>query len=144
VNARFSLPTGIAVDQEGYIYVSDTDNNNIRKITPSGTVSTWAGSTTTAEGFTNGIGASATFSEPEGLAIDVDGTLYVADNSEAIRQITQDQHVTTLAGGCFHWQDGPAAQACFHDPIGVAVDTSGAIYVADRGNESIRKIALTP
>ncbi|GAB3252854.1 hypothetical protein GCM10027296_19590 [Chitinimonas naiadis] len=138
--ARFADPYGVAVDASGNLYVADAGNNNlIRKIGRDGVTSTLAGS---HEGFVNGAGRAAAFNTPSGLAIDVAGNLYVADTgNHAIRKVTPDGLVSTLAGtGIAGFQDGPAAQAQFNGPIGVAVDKTGKVYVADTYNDRIRMI----
>jgi|GEM_PF-5727787 len=140
-SASFNAPMGIALDQQGNLYVADSDNNAIRKITPSGTVSTWAGSPTDAPGFANGTRTAATFNQPWSLTFDTAGNLYVGDaGNSAVRMITPAGVVSTLAGtGSQGHTDGPAAQAEFWETIGLAVDVNGAVYVAD--GYTIRKIA---
>jgi streptogramin lyase len=138
--ARFSDPWGIAIDARGNVYIADAGNaNRIRKIAADGTVSTLAGE---HEGFKDGLGAAAEFNTPSGLVLDAAGNLYVADTgNHAIRKITPQGAVTTLAGtGTAGWSDGPAAQAQFNAPIGVAVDKNGKVYVADTYNDRIRAI----
>ncbi|MFT3791024.1 MAG: NHL repeat-containing protein [Rudaea sp.] len=138
--ARWSDPWGIAVDARGNVYVADAGNaNRIRRIAADGSVSTLAGG---GEGFKDGSGAAAEFNTPSGLALDAAGNLYVADTgNHAIRKITPQGAVTTLAGtGTAGYRDGPAAQAQFDAPIGVAVDRSGKVYVADTYNDRIRAI----
>ncbi|HMH20175.1 MAG TPA: hypothetical protein VK563_00295 [Puia sp.] len=139
-SARFNSPGGIAVDTIGNIYVADTNNHRIRKISPSGLVSTLAGNG--MEGFANGPGIFAQFSSPSGVAVDLSGTLYVADgNNHRIRMITLAEGVTTLAGsGIMGFAEGAGAQASFNTPAGVAVDATGNVYVADRSNFRIRTI----
>lgn len=139
--ARFSDPFGVAVDARGSVYVADAgDNNRIRKITPEGLVTTFAGGA--AEGFIDGAGATAAFHTPSALAIDRRGNLYVADTgNNAVRQITPEGVVTTLAGdGGAGDRDGPARAAQFNAPLGVAVDVHGNVYVADTYNDRIRQI----
>ena len=143
--AKFWSPSGVAVDTAGNVYVADTNNNRIRKITPAGVVSTLAGSSTGASGFTNGTGSAASFYYPNDVALDTAGNLYVADwSNNAIRKITPGGVVSTVAGGGV-WAvgstNGAAASATFNAPRGVAVDTAGNVYVADTGNYLIRKIA---
>jgi len=140
--ARFYGPSGVAVDRSGNVYVADTDNFTIRKITNAGAVSTLAGSARNP-GSVDGTGTVARFSGLFGVAVDGSGTAYVADNgNHTIRQITGSGVVSTLAGnaGNSGSTDGTGSTARFSQPFGVAVDGSGNIYVADSGNHSIRKI----
>ena len=140
--ARFNNPFGVAVDAAGAVYVADTNNSTIRKITPAGVVTTLAG-TAGSGGSADGTGAAARFNVPIGVAVDAAGTVYVADtNNNTIRKITPAGAVSTLAGtaGSFGSADGTGASARFAYPRGVAVDAAGAVYVADEGNSTIRKI----
>lgn len=137
-SARFRYPHGVAVDNSGNVYVADRDNHLIRKITPSGVVSTLAGST---EGYQNGSGTSARFSEPRSVAVDSGGNVYVADyGNNRIRKISPGGDVTTLAGSTQGYANGTGEAAQFNMPRGIAVDNSGNVYVADRDNHVIRKI----
>lgn len=139
--AQFDAPRGVAVDRNGNLYVADTRNNTIRKITPPGTVTTLAGSAG-SEGSTNGTGTAARFNEPFGIAVDDNGTIYVADNSNnAIRKITEAGVVTTLAGGGSPGSnDGTGTAAKLDEPRAIALDAGGTLYVADYDNHLIRKI----
>lgn len=141
IQAAFSDPFGIAIAADGTIYVADAgESNRIRKITREGIVTTLAGG---SEGFADGVGAAAAFNTPSALAIDVSGNLYVADTgNNRIRKVTPQGEVSTVAGdGTAGYVDGPAAQARFNGPIGVAVDTAGNVFVADTYNDRVRKIA---
>ncbi len=140
--ARFYYPSGIAVDGSGNLYVGDTSNQVIRKITPAAEVSTLAG-TAGMEGFADGPGGTALFNTPFGVAVDGTGNVYVADaNNHLIRKITPGGAVSTLAGaaGISGSADGSGAAARFNSPCGVAVDAAGVVYVAESGNGVIRRI----
>ena len=136
--AQFDGLFGLATDAAGNVYVADSNNNKIRKITPAGEVSTLAGSTS---GFADGTGAAAQFSNPSGVATDAAGNVYVGDifNSK-IRKITPAGVVSTLAGSSFGFADGIGTTAQFTYPFGVATDATGNVYVADTYNHKIRKI----
>jgi gliding motility-associated-like protein len=139
--AKFNSPHGICVDKAGNLFVADRYNNKIRKITPAGVVSTFAGSG--AAGANDGNGTAATFNEPWAIACDTNNILYVADTkSYKIRKITTGGNVTTVAGtGTFGTTNGAVNVAQFGFPAGIAVSKDGSIiYVADRMTHVIRKI----
>ncbi len=141
-NARFRNPWGVAVDSAGNVYVADSSNNTIRKITPGGAVTTLAGVAGSA-GSTDGLGSKARFWNPQGVAVDGAGNVYVADTSNnTIRRIASNGAVTTLAGfpGAHGNADGTGVRARFSSPQGLAVDSAGNLYVADADNSVIRKI----
>ncbi|HZI62518.1 MAG TPA: NHL repeat-containing protein [Pyrinomonadaceae bacterium] len=136
-----SDPFGVAVDNDGAVYVADAgESNRIQKIAPDGIVTTLAGG---KEGFADGAGGQAAFHTPSSLAMDSAGNLYVADTgNNRIRKVTPEGVVSTIAGdGTAGYVDGTAAQARFNGPIGVAVDGNGNVYVADTYNDRIRKIS---
>ncbi len=140
--ARFRTPRGIAQDASGNLFVADTFNETIRKITPTGVVSTFAGKADTPGG-ADGTGANARFNRPHQLAFGPGGVLYVADQSNnCIRKISPAGVVTTLAGtaGEDGSDDGTGAAARFDEPNGLVVDASGNVYVADTSNQTIRKV----
>ena len=139
-SASFFYPSGIAVDASGNVYVGDRGNNRIRKISPEGLVTTFAGNG--EHGSVNGPGATASFNGPRGVALDASGNLYVADTfNNLIRKISRDGVVTTVAGsGAQGADDGKGVTASFRMPQDVAVDALGNIYVADTFNNLIRKI----
>jgi len=125
------------------MYVADTYNRIIRKITPQGGVTTLAGSAH-ERGGTDGQGANARFEKPEGIAVDRQQCVYVADaGNHTIRKISPDAKVTTIAGsaGRAGHADGPGMEARFNEPVGVAVDDMGNVYVADTRNHIVRKIS---
>ncbi len=144
--ARFNGPLGVATDRAGNIYVTDAGTpdmgNTIRKITPDGVVTTFAGTAGVA-GSIDGTGAAARFDFPRGIATDRAGNVYVADfNNHTIRKITPAGVVTTLAGkaGVEGSDDGAGAAARFDGPVAIATDSAGNFYVADELGRAIRKI----
>jgi sugar lactone lactonase YvrE len=138
--ASFNTPSGLAMDWAGNLYVADTGNNAIRKITPDGKVSTLAGDG--LAGDKDGRGAAARFNGPIGVAVGDDGVVYVTDTyNDRIRRIAPNGDVSTIAGGSGAGKvDGPAAQALFDLPTGLAVAANGDLYIADTGNHAIRKL----
>ncbi len=139
--ARFSSPEGVTVDGSGNLYVADTDNQTIRKITPAGVVSTVAGLAGTS-GSADGVGANARFQYPADLAVDGAGNLYVADtDNHALRKVTPTGLTATMAGlaGTSGSTDGAGTAARFYYPAGVTVDGAGNVYVADTSNHLIRQ-----
>ncbi|GAB3739867.1 hypothetical protein GCM10027594_19980 [Hymenobacter agri] len=134
-------PTGLAVDAAGTMYVSDGSAHVIRRITSGGAVSIWAGKAGEA-GKANGSVQAARFNNPAGLGIDRQGNLYVADlGNNTVRRITPAGVVTTLVGepGPAGSTDGPAPTGRLNGPMSVAIGPDGAVYIADRGNSTIRK-----
>jgi sugar lactone lactonase YvrE len=141
--ARFSdQAKGVAVDNTGNVYVADTANNSIRKITPAGMVSTFAGMAGQS-GNLDGPGGNAQFYHPQGIAVDSAGNVYVADTANnTIRKITPAGMVSTFAGmaGQSGNLDGTGSNAQFYHPQAIAVDSQGNLYVVDTGNQTIRKV----
>ena len=143
--ALFYAPAGVAVDASGNLFVADTLNHTIRKVTPGGVVTTLAG-TPSQYGSLDGTGTGAQFNFPGALSVDAGGNLYVADTyNHTLRMVTSGGVVTTLSGstGFIGYSDGAAGAGLFNFPAGVAVDSSGNVYVADSGNHTIRKEAWT-
>jgi sugar lactone lactonase YvrE len=162
--ARFNQPNGIAIDAAGNLYVADTGNNRIRKITSKGEVSTFAGGDEDFAGgdedfaggdedFAGGdeeadctAGLSvARFNGPWGITMDAAGNLYVTDIwYHRVYKVTPDGKISALAGGCGYgdFADGEGSNARFNHPIGIAIDAAGNLYVADSRNRRIRKIEI--
>ncbi len=141
-SARFYKPCGVAVDNAGNVYVADSANHTIRKVTPAGVVTTLAG-VAGQYGNADGTGSAARLAGPKGLAVDNAGNLYVADYyNNTIRKVTPTGIVTTLTGsaGSAGSTDGTGSAAQFNGPSGMAVDSAGNVYVADSGNHTIRKV----
>jgi sugar lactone lactonase YvrE len=146
-NARFTFPSGIDVDPSGNIFVADTNNHTIRKITPGRVVTTVAG-VSRLPGSSDGFGSQARFNYPFDVAVGAGGFLYVADTyNHSIRKISPDGQVTTMAGipqndskGSPGSKDGTGTDARFNFPWGIDVDDAGNVFVADTANQLIRKI----
>lgn len=142
-DARFNCPHSVATDASGILYIADTYNHTIRKISPGGDVTTLAGKAG-ERGSNDGLGAAARFKHPAGIAVDGQGTVYVTDNgNNTVRKISPDGRVTTMAGtaGRKGEADGTGAAARFWVPTGIAVSARGIVYVADNLNCNIRQIS---
>ena len=140
LTSTFNTPKGVVVDSAGNVYVADSANRMIRRITSAGVVTTFAGSATS--GFADGTGTSATFNTPFGITVDRLGTVYVSDiGNHNIRRITSAGVVTTLAGSrTATFADGAGTNASFNTPQGIVADIYGNVYVADTNNHRIRRI----
>ena len=141
--ARFYFPTGITYDSAGFLYVTDTNNSTIRKITTAGVVTTIAG-TAGSTGSADGTGTAAQFLLPYGLVYDGSANIYIADSyNHTIRQMVKATGVvTTIAGqaGVQGTTDGNGTSALFSSPLGITYDSAGFLYVTDTNNSTIRKI----
>ena len=146
-SARFNYPWGITSDNAGTLWVADTDNHTIRKISPEGRVTTVAGLASNEGGAKDGVGEAARFDFPHALTNDGAGNVYVADtNNHSIRKITPDGTVTTIAGelNILGWGDGTGSVAHFYRPGGIAFDaTTGYLVVADYYNNTIRRVSTS-
>jgi sugar lactone lactonase YvrE len=140
--ARFDSPCGITLDKNGNLFVSDTANHTIRKITPAGIVTTVAGMAGQS-GFANDVGSAARFNSPLGIAVATNGVIYVVDcGNHVIRAISPGGSVTTLCGSTENWgsENGSETNARFNGPVGLALDDQGNLFVADSNNHTIRRI----
>lgn len=140
-NAQFDLPSDIAIDGEGNLFVADLGNHKIRKISSNGSVSTVAGST---QGSADGQGAAAKFNLTNGITIDGEGNLFVSD-FDKIRKISSTGLVTTVAGSTTGFKDGIGSSAQFNNVHGITIDKLGNLYVTDNddtGSDRIRKITF--
>ena len=142
--ARLHLPDGVATDSGGGLYIADMNNHRIRRVDPSGTITTIAG--TGERGFSgdSGPATSARVNSPDGVATDGAGNIYIADSSNhRIRRVDSSGTITTVAGTGEFGDGGPATQAQLIYPDDVAVDGLGNVYIADRNNHRIRKVDST-
>jgi DNA-binding beta-propeller fold protein YncE len=158
LEARFWNPSGLALDQRGFLYVADSGNHCLRRLSPDGRVATVAGAPGPPDatglpsgGYRDGPAAAARFRSPAGLAFDAAGNLYIADvGNHCLRRLSPQGQVTTVAGqpgekdatgrpaGAF--ADGPGPQARFRNPVSVAWAPDGKLLVADAGNSCVRVV----
>jgi sugar lactone lactonase YvrE len=143
-NAKLSSPFGVAVDAYGNLFIADSVNNRIREVNTNGIIMTVAG--TNNDGFSGdgGMATNASLSSPDGLAVDAYGNLFISDSGNVrIREVTTNGIIMTVAGtssGGFSGDGGAATNATLSSPQGVAVDAYGDLFIADSGNNRIRKI----
>ena len=148
-SAQLNNPMAVAVDAAGNVYISDQNNNRIRKVDAStGVITTVAGTGTADYSGDNGAATSAALSSPEGIAFDGAGNLYIADTENSvIRKLTVSTGIITTVAGNHSWGDsgdgGPATSAAFFEPTGVAVDSAGNLYISDGGDSIVREVAAS-
>lgn len=143
INAKFGEPNGICADSNGNLYIVDTFNKKIRKVDIlTNQVTTLAGS---SSGYLDGIGTSAKFNGPTGICIDQYDNLYIADsgNNKIRKIVVSTGEVSTIAGSSFGFNNGIGTTAKFSIPVGICTDNNGFLYVADFGNNQIRKIEIS-
>jgi sugar lactone lactonase YvrE len=143
--AQLSAPTGVVVDGNRNIYIADSNNHRVRKVTPNGVITTVAGTGTAGNGGDGGQATAAQLNYPYGVAVDGSGNLYIADSSNnRIRRVGTDGTISTVAGNGtpgFAGDGGAATSAQLNLPTGVAVDQSGNLYIADANNQRVRKVS---
>jgi len=142
--AALNNPAGVAVDASGNVYIADTLNNRIRRVT-GGTITTFAGNGTFGFSGDGGLATSAMLTEPAGVTVDAGGNVFIADYWNArIRRVTPSGVISTVAGGGsneqFAGDGGPATGAGLSLPASVALDAAGSIYIADSNNDRIRRV----
>jgi sugar lactone lactonase YvrE len=142
-SARLYAPAGLAVDGQGNVYIADAGNNRVRKVSPGGTITTFAGNGKQGFSGDGGPATSATMTSPERVATDSKGNVYIAVNyNYRVRKVSRGGTITTFAGGGSSVGDGgPATSAGLRDPRGVAVDGQGNVYIADFSDHRVRKVS---
>ena len=142
--AGLHSPTGIATDRSGNLYIADRLNNRVRKVTPGGTITTFAGTGSAGYGGDGSAATAALLNGPTGVVVDDAGNIYIADNgNNRVRKVTTAGVISTFAGtgvAGYTGDFGVATGARFNQPAGVATDASGNIYIADGGNNCVRKV----
>jgi uncharacterized protein (TIGR03437 family) len=145
-SAALNNPIGVTVDAAGNLYIADSANQRIRRVTASGIITTVAGNGTADFSGDGGPATSAAFNGPAGIVVDAAGNLYITDDyNNRVRRVTPDGIITTVAGNGtrgYSGDHGAATSAALNDPYGIAVDAAGNVYIADRGNYRIR--CVTP
>ncbi len=143
--ARLDAPRGLAVAPDGTLYIADGNNSRIRAVSPTGTITTYAGGGAGARTGDNGPATAAGLGAPAGLAIDSAGNLFVSQSGvHVVRRISASGTITTVAGngtGAFSGDGGPATSASLFRPAGIKVDSTGSLYIADSQNHRIRRVS---
>lgn len=146
-SVQLNLPKTVAVDNAGNLYIADTSNHRIRKVTRSGLISTVAGSGQLGSSGDGGLAINAAMNEPNGVVADGTGNLYISDtNNHRIRKVNSAGIITTIAGlglPGFGGDGGAGTQALFNTPVGLVLDTAGNLLIADGGNHRVRKLNLS-
>ena len=144
-SAKLSSPGGVAIDRQGNLYIADTGNHVIRRVTPEGSIATLAGTGAAGYGGDNVLASRSAFSSPGGVTVDSNGNLYIADTANhRVRKMFVNGVTVTLAGtgvAGFSGDDGLATAAQLNAPLSTALDDTGNLYIADTGNNVVRRIA---
>jgi len=144
-SAELNGPSGVAVDAQGNLYIADTLNNRVRKVTPDGTITTVAGNGLSLYSGDGGAAVAAQLSGPQGLAVDAGGDLFIADTgNNVVRKVAANGTITTVAGNGtagFSGDGGQAKAAQLNGPAGVAVDSNGNVFISDTANERVREVS---
>ncbi|MEO7143204.1 MAG: hypothetical protein ABI165_06825, partial [Bryobacteraceae bacterium] len=144
--AQLSFPLGVAIDAAGNLYIADTNNSAIRRVTPDGRISTVAGHGVVGFGGDGNLAVQALLAYPRGVTADAAGNFYIADTlNNRIRKVTGDGVIATVAGRnrpAYDGDNGPAIQAALDLPSAVAVDAAGDLYIADTGNDALREVRI--
>src|SRR5439155_1305389 len=142
--AHLNGPRGVAVAADGDVFIADSDNNRIRRVTPSGVISTVAGTGDAGFSGDGGPALAAHLSRPFGVAVDPSGTLFIADtDNNRIRKVSPDGVISTIAGtgvAAFSGDNGPGVDAQLNSPRGLAVDPAGHVVIADSVNNRVRRL----
>jgi sugar lactone lactonase YvrE len=144
IGAQLREPAGIAVDNDGNVYVADQLNSSIRKILPSGVIITVAGNGTPGYSGDGGPGSNAQLLSPEAVAVDKNGNIYIADAGNGLRKVSPDGSISTVVGNgtlSYSGDNGAAVRAQLSDPVALAVGDDGSLYIADAGNARVRVVS---
>jgi len=140
-------PTGLALDSAGNLYIADTQNHRIRMLAPGGAITTVAGTGSLGFSGDGGAAAAAELNAPSALAVDSGGNIYIADTgNHRVRLVTADGNIATIAGtgdGAYNGDNGAAVEIALHTPYGLALDGQGNVFVADTGNNRVRRLSTT-
>ena len=144
IKAELNTPAGLTFDKKGNLYISDRANHRIRKVTPDGIITTVAGNGTAGFSGDGGPATQASLNLPSGIVVDNKGNLYIADRSNnRVRVVNSSGTIKTFAGNGnngYHGDNMPALKATLDKPFGLALDKNQNLYIADRGNNRIRKV----
>jgi streptogramin lyase len=143
--AKLNSAAGVAVDAAGDLFIADTQNNRVRKVSPSGVITTVAGNGTFGPGGDGGPATAAPLAFPQAVAVDASGDLFIADTTnQRVREVSPSGIITTAAGngfGSFSGDGGRATAAALNDPAGMAVDAAGDLFIADQSNNRVREVS---